>query len=247
MEHLLNQLVSKLRKAHGDDLVSVILYGSAADPSQHDPAFSDINTLCVLREITPRQLRAFAPLILWWRQNDMPAPLFMAANEIAPSTDCYAIEFRDMLDRRRILFGVDVVEGLTIDDSFHRVQVEYELRSKLLRLRHRAAEAYADNQLLCRLLLDSVSTFCVLLRHALLLRGVSAPLARREMLEAAHTEFGIEPEPFLRLLDIRQKSNKAPKFQAESLLGGYLREIERVTEAVNAMQKPILTGARGDQ
>src|SRR5262245_44929171 len=115
MEKLLSQLVSKLRNALGGDVVSVILYGSAADPAQHDPGFSDVNILCVLRTVTARELHALAPIITWWRSHELAPPLFMAKDELEHSTDCYAIEFSDMVERRRILFGEDPITGLSVD------------------------------------------------------------------------------------------------------------------------------------
>ena len=247
MERQLTQFVERCRKVYGDDLVSLVLYGSAADPSQHDKDFSDINVLCVLREITPLQLRAGEPLLLWLRRYDIPAPLFITAEEIPLATDCYAIEFRDMQIRRRVLYGPDVVAGLTILESFHRVQVEYELRSKLLRLRRKAAEVYSDRKLLSRLLLDSASTFCVLIRHVLLIHSTHAPPGRRETLEAASRELGLEIQPFLNLLDVREKRIKSSDLKPEQLLGDYLRQIERMILAVNALEKPAMKSARGDQ
>src|SRR5450756_2917389 len=55
MEKLLTQLIGKLQKAYGERLVSVVLYGSAAT-GDHHADFSDINILCVLSEISPREL-----------------------------------------------------------------------------------------------------------------------------------------------------------------------------------------------
>ena len=48
----LKELVAKLDYAYHDRLVSVVLYGSGA-AGNHDPNFSDLNVLCVLKEITP--------------------------------------------------------------------------------------------------------------------------------------------------------------------------------------------------
>ena len=66
MEKVLNQLVEKLQKAHGDRLVSVVLYGSAA-AGDHHAKFSDLNILCVLSEITPRELGVGEDIFRWWR------------------------------------------------------------------------------------------------------------------------------------------------------------------------------------
>jgi hypothetical protein len=47
MDKRLEQLVEKLKKAYGERLVSVVLYGSAAAGDHHE-GFSDFNILCVL-------------------------------------------------------------------------------------------------------------------------------------------------------------------------------------------------------
>ena len=77
-----------------------------------------------------------------------------------------------------------MVSPLAVDDSFYRAQVEHELRAKLLRLRQKAAGMLSDADLLRRLLLDSISTFCVLFRHALILHGVRRAGAKREVIPA---------------------------------------------------------------
>lgn len=237
MNQLLDQLVEKLRKAHGNDLVSVILYGSAANPAEHDEAFSDINVLCVLREVTPRQLAQSQPVFTWWRTYEKPVPLLLSEHEVSTSTDCFAIEFHDMLLQRRVLSGRDVIEGLQVENAFYRTQVEYELRSKLLRLRQKAATVLNDRKLLARLLLESVTTFCVLTRHALLLHGVDAPQRRRNVIEMARERFQIDPDPFTRLLDVREKKTKIGDLAPTVLLANYLKQIGTVIDAVDRLEQ----------
>src|SRR4051794_7782471 len=112
MDKLLAQLVEKLQKAYGERLVSVVLYGSAA-AGDHQAKFSDYNILCVLSEITPRELAAGEDIFRWWREQSSPAPLLLTEHEVATSTDCFAIEFLDIQRSHRILFGKDVITGLT--------------------------------------------------------------------------------------------------------------------------------------
>ena len=60
----LKELVAKLEHAYQDRLVSVVLYGSGASPSgNHNPNFSDLNVLCVLKQITPRELGEGEPVM----------------------------------------------------------------------------------------------------------------------------------------------------------------------------------------
>ena len=158
MQPALDQIVERLKTALGDQLVSVVLYGSAA-AGDHQKGFSDLNVLCVLTEITPREFDRSTPVFHWWRGLGNPAPLLLTRREFQTSTDCFAIEFHDIHDQHRILHGENVIGNLQVDDSFYRAQVEHELRAKLLRLRHKAVGVIGDRQLLGRLLADRCRLF----------------------------------------------------------------------------------------
>jgi hypothetical protein len=232
----LDPLVEKLRKALGPDLVSVVLYGSAA-AGDHNENFSDYNVLCVLSRITPAQLGATETIFRWWRQQGNPAPLLLTEHEVQTSTDCFAIEFQDIKEHHRILYGTDVVSSLAIDRCFYRAQVEHDLRAKLLRLRQKASGILSDKDVLRRLLVDSISTFCVLFRHALILHGVNVPGRKREIVTRAQERFGIDPSPFLSLLALREERAKAKEIEPEALFAVYMNEIGRVIDAVDVLEK----------
>jgi hypothetical protein len=239
MDKLLSQLTAKLQAAFGERLVSVVLYGSAAAGDHHED-FSDLNVLCVLTQITPRELAASEDIFRWWREQGSPSPLLLTEHELATSTDCFAIEFHDMQRQNRLLHGRDVISTLEIDDSFYRAQVEHELRAKLLRLRQKAGGMLSNPDLLRRLLLDSISTFCVLFRHALYLKGYNAPLVKRDVIQLAREVFSFEPGPFNQLLDVREGARKPRELDPVPLLASYLSEISRVVDAVDSIHKGVL-------
>jgi hypothetical protein len=217
--------------------VSVVLYGSAA-VGDHDEKFSDYNVLCVLSQITPSQLGVTETIFRWWREQGNPAPLLLTEHEVRTSTDCFAIEFRDIKDHHRILHGADVISSLEIDRSFYRAQVEHDLRAKLVRLRQKASGILSDEDVLRRLLGDSISTFCVLFRHALILDGiVKIPSRKRDIIERTHERFGIDPAPFRSLLDYREEKIKSKEIEPQALLASYLREIGKVIDAVDVLEK----------
>jgi predicted nucleotidyltransferase len=232
----LDQLVEKFRKALNTHIVSIVLYGSAA-VGDRDEQFSDYNVLCVLDELNPDRLRAAEPIVRWWREQGNPAPLMLTEHEFQSSTDCFAIEFHDIKENHRILFGRDVVSNVVFDDSFYRAQVEYELRAKLLRLRQKASGILSDKEVLRRLLVDSVSTFCVLFRHALILHGVSVPARKRDVVERAKERFGIDGAPFDKLLALREKATGAKQIEPEELFRSYMKEIAAVIDAVDRLEK----------
>ena len=236
MERKLTELVDRLKKAQGARLTSVVLYGSAAG-EDHLGKFSDLNVLCVLSEVTPRELGQSEPIFRWWREQGNPAPLLMSEHEVQTSTDCFPIEFHDITLQHRLLYGKDVVSTLRVDTSFYRAQVEHELRAKLLRLRQKASGVLSDKDTLRKLLADSISTFCVLFRHALMLHGHEAKMKKREVIDQASKIFNLDAAPFERLLDLREERIKPRDLDPEPLLGPYLKEISVVIDAVDRLEK----------
>jgi len=235
-EKSLAELVKRLERAYGAKLASVILYGSAAG-GDSTAKFSDLNVLCVLSELGVDELAQADSIFRWWRDQGQPTPLLLSEHELRNSTDCFPIEFHDMKQQRRILYGKDLVADLEIDESFYRAQVEYQLRSKLLRLRQRGAALLHDPLLLLDLMADSVSTFCVLARHALRLYGIEPPWLKREAIRLAAEKFGIDPTPFMQLLDYRDDRIKPRALDPKALFRSYLTEIEKLVAVVDRLEK----------
>jgi hypothetical protein len=236
MDKLLEQLVAKLQHAFGERLVSVVLYGSAA-ADDRQAKFSDYNVLCVLSEITRRELAASEPVFQWWRAHGSPSPLLLTETELARSGDCFAIELRDIQRHHRVLFGADVTAALAVGDTFYRAQVEHDLRAKLLRLRQKAAGMLSEPDQLRRLLADSAGTFCVLFRHALALHGVEPPAKKRDVVASVSALFGVDSVAFERLLDIREERVKPRDVDPVGLLDAYLAGITTVIDAVDRLEK----------
>lgn len=235
-QQLPNELVQKLQKAHGNRLISVVLYGSAAVPNGKDRR-SDINILCVLADVTTEDLRAAEPVFRWWREMKNPSPLLFGREELQTSTDCFPMEFHDIRESHSILFGEDLVANLEIDDRYYRAMVEHELRAKMLRLRQKAGGVLSENDLLLRLMADSVSTFCVLFRHALRLGGEQPVFDKHEVIAAASKRFGIDAAPFRALLAVREDKAKAKDVKPASLFPEYLRQIRIVVDAVDQLNQ----------
>jgi predicted nucleotidyltransferase len=235
----LKELVTKLERAYHDRLVSVILYGSAAS-ADHHANFSDINVLCVLKEINPRELGEGEPIFRWWQEHKHPAVTLMSEEEVHNSADCFPIEFRDMKDRRKVLYGPDVIADVKIDTRFYRAQVEHELRAKLIRLRQQGARVLSEPEKLFKLCLDSVSTFCVLARHALVVAGVDghfqAKTERRAVVKQLGETLKMDVTPFDILLDVREDKSGVEAGDPGELFAQYLTCIRRLVEFVDGLE-----------
>ncbi|MGH9530225.1 MAG: nucleotidyltransferase domain-containing protein, partial [Terriglobales bacterium] len=133
-EKQINEFVSKMRSAAGNNLRSIVLYGSAATGEFH-PDFSNVNLLCLLSETSLASLTAIAPVVKWWSAKKHHLPLVLTGDELNHSTDVFSIELLDMQQRHRVLFGEDPLSDLQIPMHLHRAQLEYELREKTILLR----------------------------------------------------------------------------------------------------------------
>lgn len=236
MDRQLAQLVDRMIKAHGDGLVSVILYGSAADGSYHGK-FSDLNVFCVLSSIGKKALADCEPIFKWWRETGNPAPLLMTEEEARTSTDSFPIEFHSMQERRKVLFGRDVIAGITVERRYYRPQLEYQLRVMLLRFRQRAASVLSDRDALLKLCLDSVSTFCVLGRHALIIAGQNPGWGKREVATALGVALNADMTPFHKLLDVREGKTAPQEADPDTLFENYLNRIQELVTFVDRLEE----------
>ena len=130
----LNSFVKDLRATHGDNLASVVLYGSAA-AGDHIELRSDYNLLITLHRITPEDLRLSQAPMREWRRLGHPIPVYFTVEELSDAADVFPIEFHQMANARTVLYGQDPFEFVHLSDVNLRHQTEYELRSKLIQLR----------------------------------------------------------------------------------------------------------------
>ncbi len=233
-EKQIEEFVSRIKQAAGQNLQSIVLYGSA-ETAEFQADFSNLNLLCILRETSFSKLSAIAPVVEWWHRQKNPAPLIMTQEELEHSTDVFSIELLDMQHHHRILFGDELLTPLQIPMNQHHAQLEYELREKLILLRQRLLEAGDNDRALWQLLLGSVSAFATLFRHALLALGDVAPHSKREAIQILATRIPFEPSAFLQLLDIRDHKAERKQFEAKDVFTRYLAAVQHVTAAVDTM------------
>ena len=131
LQDILADLSRDYQQAFRNDLISLMLYGSAASGSLVKGK-SDINILVVLTPEGMERLEDGFPLVEKWRKRDVTVPLVMTKKFIASSLDSYPIEFLNMKNRSALIYGENVLEPLDIRPEDLRLQIERELHSKIL-------------------------------------------------------------------------------------------------------------------
>jgi hypothetical protein len=234
-ELIFGEITADSRRIFGEELRSVILYGSGAG-RDYLPDQSDLNVLIVVTAAGMERLDQLIEPVKRWRKNSVAMPLLMTSVGFAGSQDAYPIEFLNMQRQYRILAGEDLFAGLTFDRGHVRLQLERELRGKLLHLRsgYLATENKAER--IRELIRASLTAFVSLLRALLYLRGAEIPRERQQVIAAAGKLAGVNADLFLQCEAVRKKADSLSDAEVRNLFQAYLREIGRLCETVEAME-----------
>lgn len=233
-EKQITDFVNRLKQAAGPNLECVALFGSAANGEFHAD-YSDINILCVVNELSAPVLERLAPVMNAWTNKKYPAPLIFSHTELKQSTDVFAIEMLDIRQRHRILHGDDIFANLHVPMDQHRVQLEHNLRTKLLTLRQSYIQVVGNDKRVRRLMLDSVSNFSTLFRHTLIAMGEQPAPHKAENIKRLAEKIKFDPGIFLKLLQVRERKANESEIPAASAFAQYLDGISTVVQAVDAL------------
>ena len=232
----LNRLVDDLRAAHGDNLASIVLYGSVA-AGDHLELRSNYNLLIALHRMALEDLRASQTALRDWHSSGQPMPVYFTVEELQRAADVFPIEFLQMEQARKILHGSDPFELVEISRANLRHQTEYELRTKLIQLRRLYIPASISVEKLSALMSDSLASFAALFRAVLILHGQEPPVSKADTVRATVRLLKLEAAPFEQILELRAKAkSKLTETEADNLFAAYMAQIERVIEAVDQLE-----------
>lgn len=233
-EAKLTDLVSRMKEFAGENLESMILYGSAAR-GDFKEGHSDLNVLCVLRSVVARELTRVTPVVHWWsKDHHEPAPLFFTAEELRQSADVFSIELLDMQKIRRVLYGADVVAGVPVPMNLHRVQVEHDLRTLLLKLRqHFLLNGQRENDLRAAAAKSS-SSVLALLRHTLIAFAEEPPATAQEVFARIAVLTGADAEAFAAAFKLRDRH-----VHIDDIARAYGQYLNALTVVVCALDKIV--------
>ncbi len=230
MGDVLGEYRAEMERIFGEDLVSLVLYGShAADVP--DPK-GDISLLVVVRKLTREALTACRAVAHRYARRGIPAPPIFTETFLKESADVFPLEFLGLAERRKVLAGTDVVPLLSVSTENLRHQVEFELKGKLLSLRRMYMGAYGNKELFS-LVQDTVGSVVSVARGLLLLADREAPHAKAEIVSKIEQRFGVTLPALREGLALRQGGKVSPA-RAEELFLGYQEEVERLCAIADA-------------
>jgi predicted nucleotidyltransferase len=121
----------------GPDLVSVVLFGSAAEGRMR--ATSDVNLMLVLSRFDAVRMDALREPLRTAHTLIRLQPMLILESELAAAADAFAVKFADIRQRHALLQGRDLLSGLAPARDAMRVRLRQILLNFILRARERYA------------------------------------------------------------------------------------------------------------
>ena len=233
LRKILNVFVENIKNAFKENLVSVILYGSASSGEFIDK-HSDINVLVVLKSIDLANLKMVSGLINKPKFR-LIQPLFFTEGYIRSSTDVFPIEFLDMKENYTVLAGVDILKDLVIDLKNLRFQCEQELRVKLIALRQFYLSKNKDKSALSDFLFKSFNSIMHILRNVLRLKGEQPPYLKQDILNCIAAEFHIDKDTWVEILSAKNKQKKLNRLELERLFINFVGDLEGIINVIDRL------------
>jgi hypothetical protein len=150
------------------------------------------------------------------------------------SADVFSLEMLDMQESRRVLYGADVVAGVPVPMNLHRVEVEHDLRSLLLKLRqHFLLNGQRENDLRAAAAKSS-SSVLALLRHTLIAFDEEPPATAQEVFARIAALTGADAEAFTAAFKLRDRH-----VHVEDIARAYGQYLNALTVVVSALHKTV--------
>ena len=155
-----------LQQIFGDRLLALVAYGQ--------PHVAPAPSVALVTTLTADDLTACAARASAWHRAGSATPLLLTRDEFAGSLDAFPIEYGEIIDTHRPLFGEDPFTGLSIRREDLRRACETQVKSHLLHLREDFVECGGRPPAVASLVTDSAPAFALLLRRLARLEGDAA-------------------------------------------------------------------------
>jgi predicted nucleotidyltransferase len=126
--------IQLLKDNFGENLLSVILYGSYVS-GDFVHGVSDVNVLVIIDRANSDQFRDLGKRAHKLMRKYKITPLILTRTDFNSSADVFPMEYADIRDRNRVLFGEDETKSLALEKKNLRHQLEERLRGSVASLR----------------------------------------------------------------------------------------------------------------
>ena len=233
-EQIFHEFTNDYKNTFGDDLIAIILYGSAAR-GEYIYKKSDINFLIVMSESGIKRLRGALPFISKWKKRNVSTPLMLTPEYIQSALDSFPIEFMTMKQNYRVVYGEDILAAIEIQPRHLRLQCEREMRGKLLSLREGYLNTNGKSSMIKRLIKATIPAFSSIFSALLFLKDEELPESKRQIFMKTADVFNLDSKVFENILDLENKKPRLKKEQIYDLMQQYIEQVAKLTDITDKL------------
>jgi len=234
-EDVFAEITADLDKVFGKDMLSLILFGSGADGT-YIPGKSDLNFLVILTEEGIKNLERAVEIVKKWRKRRVATPLFLTKAYVLSALDSFPVEFYGIRRNHILVHGEDFVSELAFEPCDLRLQLERELKAKILHLRQGFLESGGKEKDLRHLIEISLKSFIALFRALLFLKCSAIPVDRREIVRAVARAFFLDADLLDKCADISEGKDRFSSPEIRDIFRAYMDEMNRLCDIVDGME-----------
>jgi len=232
-QQLLRAYVKDVTKVYGQELEGIILYGSAVR-GEFLPGRSNLNLLLVMSAYDLEALKRYDSLHKRWSKDHVVVPMFLTADDIQAASVAFPLEYQDIHDGRRLLWGQDPFVGLKIDARYLVAEVLQALRGNLLRLRQRLVEGRGTEEAITILLPLSITALLPVLRGVQRLLGRPVLAHGEPLLADIETTLAVDLTGLRDALLLKRGQISPGQKETPRLMDRYLEGLARLVTAAEA-------------
>lgn len=233
---LLKSYVNDVAKAYENKLESIVIYGSAVR-GEFLPGLSNLNILLILSSCELSVLKQYDGLHKRWSKEQVVVPLFLTRADLEAASTAFPLEYQDILDCYRVLWGQDPFVGLKIDVRYLAAEVVQGLRGNLFRLRQRLVEGRSTEEAITILLPLSITALLPVLRGLQRLLGRPVMMHGEPLLKEIESYLEIDLTGLCDALALKRGHISPGQKEIPKLMNRYLECLARLVGVAEARIK----------
>lgn len=220
-------ITKEMQAVFNGKLQSIIVYGSAAT-EEYREKISDINILVVFRDsetflASDNIVSALKKRIKSGKINI----LFFTLEEFENARDVFTVEFNEIHQHHKLLFGADLIAEYSPNFEDMRLQLENNARRNLLKLRQSYITHKSDD-----LISISFASFLTILRNLLYLKTGNYISSPESLFDQLKIVFKIDSDVFRQIYEFKYNKKKG-KADWQDIFKMYYANVSKITEIIN--------------
>ena len=229
----LDKFIEELKETLGENLVSVLAFGSMANV---EDAKNNLNLMIVTNQLSAENLYDISKPVQKWMKGKNPIPVIMNIEEWYSSFDVYAIEYADIRSNYRILYGEDLAKNININKYYLRLQCESELKNLLLKYKNNFILNVKSAKFMKLLLSQVIKTILVIFRSVLRLHDAEVPYRAVDIIEQASHYLSFNKVSMAKVAKVRYENDDYTKQELLFIEAEMFKDIQSILKQVDAMK-----------